>query len=37
MKTRILALLITALVILGLVGHRLDWWSGFFASEPGKT
>lgn len=37
MKTRILALLITALVILGLVGHRLDWWAGLFSSAPGPA
>ena len=37
MKTRILALLITALVILGLVGNRLDWWTGLFSSAPGPA
>ncbi|MFM1880147.1 MAG: hypothetical protein RLZZ344_381, partial [Pseudomonadota bacterium] len=30
MKTRIVALVITSLVILGLVGHRLGWWVGVF-------
>ena len=30
MKTRVLALAITVVVILGLVGHRLDWWTALF-------
>lgn len=30
MKTRVLAVTITAVVILGLVGHRLDWWAALF-------
>ncbi|MFZ9735179.1 MAG: efflux RND transporter periplasmic adaptor subunit [Burkholderiaceae bacterium] len=35
MKTRVLALTITAVVILGLVGHRLDWWTGLFSGGSG--
>lgn len=31
MKTRVLALAITAVVILGLVGYRLDWWTTLFS------
>lgn len=35
MKTRVLALTITVVVILGLVGHRLDWWTALFSSGSG--
>lgn len=35
MKTRVLALTITVVVILGLVGHRLDWWTGLFSGGSG--
>ena len=35
MKTRVLALTITALVLLGLVGHRLDWWTTLLPGGSG--
>jgi len=34
-KTRVLALTITALVLLGLVGHRLDWWTTLLPGGSG--
>ena len=35
MKTRVLAVTITAVVILGLVGHRLDWWAALLPGSSG--
>lgn len=37
MKTRFLALAVTAVVIVGLVGHRLDWWTGLVSGQTGAA